>query len=234
MPSDRAARQTSARSPDGSAAASTTSRRVSAGKAASRRSKARPAWPVGDTARGSPNPPASWAGLSPSGSSSSAVGFPPVSATIRSLTCSSSGPASAESSSALASSSGSPSTSSSGSPASSAPGARVANTSPTGLAPSRRAANPSAWAEAWSSHCSSSIRQIRGRSPATSDSRFSAARPTMNRSGGGPATRPNAVRSASCCGNGSRSARSSIGAHSWCSPANASSISDWTPAARAT
>ena len=57
---------------------------------------------------------------------------------------------------------------------------------PTGSAASRRAANPSACAEARSSHCSSSIRQISGRSPATSDSRLSTASPTRNRSGGGP------------------------------------------------
>jgi hypothetical protein len=52
--------------------------------------------------------------------------------------------------------------------------------------------------------------------------------------GTGPALRPNAVRSASRCGTGSRPARSSTGASSWCSPANASSISDCTPAARNT
>jgi hypothetical protein len=48
----------------------------------------------------------------------------------------------------------------------------------------------------------------------------------------GPALMPNADRSASRCGPGTASSRSSIGAHSWCSPAKASSISDWTPPAR--
>ena len=42
------------------------------------------------SAAGSPKPPASWAGVSPRGSSRSASGFPPVSATIRSSTDSSS------------------------------------------------------------------------------------------------------------------------------------------------
>ena len=47
---------------------------------------------------GTPKPPASWAGESPRGSSSSASGFPRVSATIRSRTRSSSGPGITESS----------------------------------------------------------------------------------------------------------------------------------------
>jgi hypothetical protein len=42
---------------------------------------------------------------------------------------------------------------------------------------------------------------------------------------------PNAVRNASRCGCGRRPTRSSIGAHSWCSPAKASSISGCTPSA---
>ena len=60
--------------------------------------------PDSGRAPGSPNPPASCAGVSPRGSSSSASGFPRVSATIWSRTRASSGPASAESSSARASS----------------------------------------------------------------------------------------------------------------------------------
>ena len=68
-----------------------------------------------------------------------------------------------------------------------------------------------------------------GGRPATSDSRLSAARPTRKRSGAGPACRPNAICSASRCGPGSRPSRCSIGPHSWCSAANASSISDSTP-----
>ena len=57
MPSRPAARQTSARSPDGSAAASCSSRRVSAGRASSWRAKLSSIRPVSGTAPGRPNPP---------------------------------------------------------------------------------------------------------------------------------------------------------------------------------
>jgi hypothetical protein len=90
----------------------------------------------------------------------------------------------------------------SGSPATSLSGTRAANTRPTGSAASRRAANPSACAEAWSRHCTSSTTQISGRCPAASDSNPSTARPTRNRSGTGLSLRPNAVCSASRCGTG--------------------------------
>ena len=50
--------------------------------------------------------------------------------------------------------------------------------------------------------------------PATSDTSPSTASPTRNRSGTGPLLRPNAVRSASCCGPGRPSSRSSTGASS--------------------
>ena len=168
------------------------------------------------------------------GSSSSASGLPPVSATIWSRTRASNGPASTESSSARASASGSPPTTSSGSPPRSPPGARVPNTTPTDSAPSRRAANASTCADARSSHCASSTRHTSGCFAAASASRPSTASPTRNRSGTGPALMPNAVRTAAACGPGSTSSRSSSGAHTWCSPAKASSISDWTPAARTT
>ena len=233
-PSRPAARQISARSPDGSAAASSTSLRVSAGNASSWRAKLSSMRPISGVAPGRPNPPASSAGVSPRGSSSSASGFPRVSAMIRSRTRASSGPASADSSSVRAASSCSPPTSSSANPASSSPGSRAANTRPTGSAASRRAVNPSTWAEARSSQCTSSTRHISARSPATSDSKPSTASPSRNRSGGGPAATPSAVSNASRCGTGSCPARLSIGAHSWCSPANASSISDCTPTTRTT
>ena len=89
----------------------------------------------------------------------------------------------------------------------------------------RRATNASACADARSSHCASSTTHSNGRSRAASARRPSTARPTKKRSGGSPALRPNAVLSASRCGPGSASSRSSIGAHSCCSPAYASSIS---------
>ena len=65
-------------------------------------------------------------------------------------------------------------------------------------------------------------------------SSVNAARPTRNRSGASPSVSPNAIRNASRCGSGSRSTPPSSGAHSWCSPAYANSISDSTPVARTT
>ena len=59
------------------------------------------------------------------------------------------------------------------------PGTLAPNTKPTGSAASRRAANPSACAEARSSHCWSSTTQISGRSPATSDRRLSDSQPNQ-------------------------------------------------------
>ena len=100
-----------------------------------------------------------------------------------------------------------PSIVSSGSPASScsAPESRAAKTSATDSASRRRATNASASAEARSSHCTSSTTQTNGRSSAASESRLRTDRPTRRRSGGVPALRPNAVRSALCCGGGIRS-----------------------------
>jgi len=189
-------------------------RRVCPGRVSSRRRKLSSIRSGSASALGSPNPPASSAGVSPRGSSSSASGLPRVSATIRSRTRASSGPASIESSNARALPSGKLFTTSSGNPDSSPPGARAANTNPTDSACRRRATNPRTCAEARSSHCSSSTRQISGWSSATSDSRPRTARPMKNRSGAGPALRPNAVRSALRCGSGKGSRRSSIGATS--------------------
>ena len=77
MPSRPAARHTSTGSPDGSAAASCSSRRVWAGRASSCRREARPrSGRTAGAAPGRPNPPASSAGVSPRGSSSSASGLP--------------------------------------------------------------------------------------------------------------------------------------------------------------
>ena len=63
---------------------------------------------------------------------------------------------------------------------------RTAKTNATDSASSRRATNASACAEARSSHCASSTRQTSGCSSATSDSRLSTARPTRKRSGACP------------------------------------------------
>ena len=78
-------------------------RRASRGSRASRRVKLCSIPADSGSAVGRPKPPASWAGVSPRGSSRSASGFPPVSATIRSSTDSSSRAARTDSSSARAS-----------------------------------------------------------------------------------------------------------------------------------
>ena len=178
-----------------------------------------------------PNPPASSAGVNPRGSSNNANGFPRVSATSRSRTRSSNGTRTAEPNSARASPSRRPSTASFGNPSSSSPASRVTNTSATDSANKRRATNTSACAEARSSHCASSTTHTSGCSSAASESKLRTANPTRNRSGAFPTPSPNATPSAFCCGAGSRSRRSSIGAHNCCKAANASSISDSIPTA---
>ena len=117
----------------------------------------------------------------------------------------SSGPVSTESSSARASSSRKPWRSSCGNLANSSLTTRAAKTKPTDSASRRRATNARTCAEARSSHCSSSTRQISGRSSATTESRLRTARPMRKRSGADPELKPNAVRNASRCGPGSRS-----------------------------
>ena len=114
------------------------------------------------SAAGSPKPPASWAGVSPRGSSRSASGFPPVSATIRSSTDSSSRAARADSNSTLASRRPNGSTRSSGKRANPVPTSRVANASAILSASRRRATNASARADPPSSHCTSSTTHSSG------------------------------------------------------------------------
>ena len=84
-------------------------------------------------ASGSPNPPASSAGVNPRGSSSSASGLPPASPRIRVPHPLVERPGIVASSSSRASSAGSPSITSSGNPSStcSSPDSRSANTNPT-------------------------------------------------------------------------------------------------------
>ena len=132
---------------------------------------------------------------------------------------------------------GSPSTRSSGSPVELvlAVGLAHARTpTPTRSANSRRATNASVCADTRSSHCASSTMHTSGCSSAASASRLSTASPTRKRSGGGPALRPNAVLQRVALRPRQPPSASSIGAHSACRPANASSISDSTPAARTT
>ncbi len=170
------------------------------------------------------------------GSSSRASGLPRASARMRSRTWASIGPPTDTLSRPRASVSWRPSTVSSGRPASSSRPrrSRVANTGPGVRRASAAPRDARVCAETRSSHCVSSTRQNNGCSAATSVSSPSTAMPTRNRSGGGPSLIPNAVARASRCGGGRRSRRSRNGAHSWCSPANGSSISDSAPAPRAT
>ena len=163
-PSLSIARQSRIASPVGSTAAVRSRRRVSAPSGVSRRMKLSSTRLASGIVAGSPNPPASSAGVKPRGSSSSAKGLPRVSATIRSRTTASSGPTSAPSSRLRASPSPSPSICSSGRPRkcwSSATG-RAANTRATDSASRRRATNASICAETGSSHCASSTRQTTG------------------------------------------------------------------------
>ena len=161
--------------------------------------------PISGAARGRPNPPASSVGVNPRGSSSSARGFPCVSATIRSRTRTSSGAVRASIEQRARVLVGQPLHRSSGRPASSGPRTRAASTMPIGSTASRRAANPSACADARSSHCSSSTMQSSGRPRPPRPAGSSTASPTRNRSGAGPVRTPNAVRSAFRCGPGSPS-----------------------------
>ena len=212
MPSRSAARQTSNGSPTGSAAASCRRRRESGGRASIRRRKVSSTLPETGTPPVSPKPPATSAGVKSRSSSSIASGTPRVSLMICSRTRGSRGAVRIESSSAPASTSLNSPTASSGSPARSSLMARAAKIKPTDSAPRRRATKARTSAEPRSSHCSSSTTQRSGCSSATSESRFSTARPTKKRSGGRPEATPNAVRSASLCGAGRASRRSSIDA----------------------
>jgi hypothetical protein len=121
-----------------------------------------------------------------------------------------------------------------GRPSRSLIGSGAAKSSSRGSLVSRRAANPRACLDAWSSQCAWSMTQISGRSAADSDSRPSTARPARKRSGAVPARMPNAISSASRWGPGRRPSRSSIVPHSRCSPPKASSVSDCAPATRTT
>ena len=104
----------------------------------------------------------------------------------------------------------------------------------TDSADNRRATNASACADSRSNHCASSTTQRSGPASAASETRLSTARPTRKRSGGDPMLSPKTVSRASRWGAGRHASRSSSGTHSWCSPANGSSISDSTAAARTT
>ena len=163
-------------------------------------------------ASGSPNPPASSAGVNPRGSSSSASGLPRVSARIRALTRSSSGPGIVGVQQQPGLVGGQPLDHELRQPRRARPRrrTRAARTPSHRSARSRRATNASVCADTRSSHCASSTMHTSGCSSAASASRLRTASPTRKRSGGGPALRPNAVLSASRCGPGSCSRRPSM------------------------
>ena len=126
---------------------------------------------------------------------------------------------------------------SSGRPASSrrSPGSRTANTSATDSASSRRATNASACAEARSSHCASSTTHSSGRSSAASDEQAEHGQPDEEairaRRRRSARTRCRARRAAGrAAARGGRAAARTADA----APRTRSSISDSTPAARAT
>jgi len=89
----------------------------------------------------------------------------------------------------------------------------MANSSTTGSASSLRATNANTCADARSNHCASSMTHSSGRSCAASEKRLKVANATRKRSGAAPALTPNVISSAPRCGAGSRSTKSSIGAH---------------------
>ena len=211
-PSRSAACQSRGASPSGSAAAVRSRSRVSGGRTSSRRTKLSSIRPASVPAL---RPSASSAAVQAWGSSSRASGLPRVSATIRSRTRGSTGPGSTESRRARASASSRPRISSSASPDSSwSSPSRTAKTMTTDSASSRRATNARIRADIRSSHWASSTTHSTGWWAAASDSRFSTARPTRNRSGAVPLSRPNAVPRASCCGRASRSIPSRKGRQS--------------------
>jgi hypothetical protein len=173
MPSCRAARHNSACEAAGSAAATASSNRVSSGRRPTRRPNASSSDPPICSGSGSSSAPASWAGDSSLATSTSASGFPPVSATIRTATAGLSRPGASDASKSSAAWSSSPPIASSGSPASSgsgSAGSRTANSSTTCSANRRRATKPSTIADSGSSHCTSSITPTSGAAVATSGS----------------------------------------------------------------
>ena len=99
-------------------------------------------------------------------------------------------------------------------------------TQPPARRNARSIVHPRTCAEARSSHCSSSTTHASGRRSAVWASRPNVASPAT-KTGPAPArTHPNTTRRASPCRSGKQSRPSSSGAHNWCKPANASSISE--------
>ena len=183
--------------------------------------------------------PDRWVGSSNGGISTRASGLPPVRTTSASTTSEARGPTGLSASNAAAASESNPPTWCRGTPdgENRCPSAsRAANSMTSPSASSRLATNSSASAEEASSQCASSIRQSTGACSAASARSVSVATATRNGFGppAGAAANPNAPRKAKACGGGSASMRSWSGQSNWCSPANASSVSESTPTTRST
>ena len=238
IPRRSAARHSRLTSPSGSDAATRRSSCVSRGSASMRCTKLCSMRLVsGRASREVRNRPRARPGVSPRGSSISASGLPVLSSRMRAfdLFVERTGDHRVEQQSGVVGRS--PSITSSGNPSSTGrrPCSRTENTMPTRSAKRRRATNASVSDDTRSSHCASSTMHTSGCSSALSASRLRTASPTRNRSGGGPALRPNAVPD----GLALRlrqllDTSSSIGVHNEWRPAKASSISDSTPVAQTT
>ena len=233
-PTCAAARQTSAGSPVGSAAAISRRRRDCAGRPASRLRKLASIRLAIGTDTGSANPPKSFPGVNPRGSSSNASGFPRASSMMRSSTLWSMRSGSAERSSAKEAARSSPATSSVGNPRIPSVIVRLPNANAIDSAASRRATKANACADSRSSHCVSSTTHRRGCTLASCDKKLRTATLTSRRSGGAPDTSPNVTPSASRCGSGSRDKSARPGAQSCCNAAKGSSRSASLPTVRNT
>jgi len=232
----RAARHRSGTSPTGSAASQQSRRRVSAGSGSSWRTKPCSMRLLSGTLHGQPESarePAIWFPPCARARAGRAGCRPPTRGSGLAPACRT-GRGTVASSSRRASSASRPSTTTSVSPSSpcSWPESRSANTSPTCSARSRRATER----ERLHGHPVQPLRVVDdaeerlllgGVGQQAQDGQADQeAIPAA-----APALMPNAVFSASRCGTGRFPRRPSIGAHSACRPANASSISDSTPAA---
>ena len=175
--------------------------------------------------------------LSSVGSSSSASGLPPLSATRRSVTSGAGAVSQALIEESRAAAASSPVSWISGMPTGrngvTAP-SRAENTRSTRSAPSRRAQNSSASAVAESNQCASSTTHNTVLSSAAAVSIDKVATATRNGSIEGPSSSPNTTRSARACGTGISSRSRITGSSSRCRAAKANGASTSSPWVRRT
>ena len=222
LPSRAAVLVISRGSPEGSAAMTSSSFWVLAGKARIWRRKCASSRRLSGSGPGSGPAPDSSAAVSSPASSMIAIGHPCISVTIRLASWGSSGPSTDDPSSSRASCSGRPPTRMPGMPSSSTrPSApsRVPNSSAIRSACTRRPTMARTSRDSWSSHCASSTTQSSGKPAAASARRESAARPAPKRSAGVPSIRPKAQPSALRCRCGNPAIAGRKETSSLCSPA---------------